>query len=222
MDILQTLIDFFTHYGYFAVFFVLLICGFGVPIPEDITLVAGGVISGLGYTNEHWMFVVGMAGVLVGDATMFLLGRFYGNTLLQWPLIARVVTPERFVAVQAKFEKYGVWVLFVARFLPGLRSPIFITAGVTRRVPFWRFLLMDGLAALISVPVWVYLGFLGASNRDWLLTWVHRGQTGLLGLIGVSVVGGIAFWWMKRRRKQQAAALVHAVGKDRKRSRRTR
>lgn len=222
MDILQTLIDFFTHYGYFAVFFVLLICGFGVPIPEDITLVAGGVISGLGYTNEHWMFVVGMAGVLTGDATMFLLGRFYGNTLLQWPLIARVVTPERFVAVQAKFEKYGVWVLFVARFLPGLRSPIFITAGVTRRVPFWRFLLMDGLAALISVPVWVYLGFLGASNRDWLLTWVHRGQTGLLGLIGVSVVGGIAFWWMKRRRKQQAAALVHAVGKDRKRSRRTR
>ncbi len=222
MDILQTLIDFFTHYGYFAVFFVLLICGFGVPIPEDITLVAGGVISGLGYTNEHWMFVVGMAGVLTGDATMFLLGRFYGNTLLQWPLVARVVTPERFVAVQAKFEKYGVWVLFVARFLPGLRSPIFITAGVTRRVPFWRFLLMDGLAALISVPVWVYLGFLGASNRDWLLTWVHRGQTGLLGLIGVSVVGGIAFWWMKRRRKQQAAALVHAVGKDRKRPRRTR
>lgn len=222
MDILQTLIDFFTHYGYFAVFFVLLICGFGVPIPEDITLVAGGVISGLGYTNEHWMFVVGMAGVLTGDATMFLLGRFYDNTLLQWPLVARVVTPERFVAVQAKFEKYGVWVLFVARFLPGLRSPIFITAGVTRRVPFWRFLLMDGLAALISVPVWVYLGFLGASNRDWLLTWVHRGQTGLLGLIGVSVVGGIAFWWMKRRRKQQAAALVHAVGKDRKRSRRTR
>ena len=222
MDILQTLIDFFTHYGYFAVFFVLLICGFGVPIPEDITLVAGGVISGLGYTNEHWMFVVGMAGVLTGDATMFLLGRFYGNTLLQWPLVARVVTPERFVAVQAKFEKYGVWVLFVARFLPGLRSPIFITAGVTRRVPFWRFLLMDGLAALISVPVWVYLGFLGASNRDWLLTWVHRGQTGLLGLIGVCVVGGIAFWWMKRRRKQQAAALVHAVGKDRKRSRRTR
>ena len=66
MDILQVLIDFFTGYGYFAVFFVLLICGFGVPIPEDITLVAGGVISGLGYTNEHVMFAVGMAGGLAG------------------------------------------------------------------------------------------------------------------------------------------------------------
>ena len=48
MDILQLLTDFFTNYGYAAVFFVLLICGFGVPIPEDVTLVAGGIISGLG------------------------------------------------------------------------------------------------------------------------------------------------------------------------------
>ena len=52
-------------------FFVLVICGFGVPIPEDLTLVTGGVISGLGYTNSHIMFAVGMLGVLVGDGFMF-------------------------------------------------------------------------------------------------------------------------------------------------------
>ena len=44
---------FFVEYGYAAVFFVLVICGFGVPIPEDLTLVTGGVISGMGYTNPH-------------------------------------------------------------------------------------------------------------------------------------------------------------------------
>ena len=45
---LSLLEAFFTQYGYAAVFFVLVACGFGVPIPEDVTLVAGGVISGLG------------------------------------------------------------------------------------------------------------------------------------------------------------------------------
>lgn len=50
---METLIEFFSSYGYWAVFLVLLACGFGVPIPEDITLVSGGVISGLGYTNVH-------------------------------------------------------------------------------------------------------------------------------------------------------------------------
>lgn len=180
MDTLQILLDFFAGYGYVAVFAVLLVCGFGVPIPEDITLVAGGVISGLGYANVHYMFVVGMAGVLVGDGIMFLAGRIFGHKVLRFKPIARILTQERFEAVQEKFEKYGNWVLFVARFLPGLRSPIFITAGMTRRVSYWRFLIMDGFAALISVPVWVYLGYYGAANRDWLMTMVHRGQAGLM------------------------------------------
>ncbi|QEL56546.1 DedA family protein [Chromobacterium paludis] len=200
MDTLQILLDFFTGYGYVAVFAVLLVCGFGVPIPEDITLVAGGVISGLGYTNVHYMFVVGMAGVLVGDGIMFLAGRIFGHKVLRFKPIARILTQERFQAVQEKFEKYGNWVLFVARFLPGLRSPIFITAGMTRRVPYWRFLLMDGFAALISVPVWVYLGYYGAANRDWLMMMVHRGQAGILSVVALLllVVGGI---WYKRRRE---------------------
>ena len=55
-------------------FFVLVICGFGVPIPEDLTLVTGGVISGLGYTNSHIMFLVGMLGVLAGDG-FYVCGR---------------------------------------------------------------------------------------------------------------------------------------------------
>ncbi|KUM05026.1 DedA family protein [Chromobacterium subtsugae] len=199
MDTLQILLDFFTGYGYLAVFAVLLVCGFGVPIPEDITLVAGGVISGLGYTNVHYMFLVGMAGVLVGDGIMFMAGRTFGNKVLKFRPIARILTQERFEAVQEKFAKYGNWVLFVARFLPGLRSPIFITAGMTRRVPYWRFLLMDGFAALISVPVWVYLGYYGAANREWLMTMVHRGQAGILGAVALLllVVGGV---WLKRRR----------------------
>lgn len=189
MDILIAL---FTDYGYFAVFFILLICGFGVPIPEDITLVAGGIIAGLGFADVHLMFVVGMAGVLLGDGIMFTMGRLFGERIQQLPLFRRLLPPHRFAHVQEKFEKYGHWVLFVARFLPGLRSPIFITAGMSRRVGYLRFLLMDGFAALISVPIWVYLGYFGAYNRDWLMKWVERGQVSLLILAAVVLlsVGG--------------------------------
>ena len=86
----------FSHYGYAAVFFVLVICGFGVPIPEDLTLVTGGVISGLGYTNSHWMVVVGMLGVLAGDGFMFVAGRVWGQKILKFKPIARVMTPKRY------------------------------------------------------------------------------------------------------------------------------
>lgn len=199
MEILNLLLDFFTSYGYVAVFVVLLICGFGVPIPEDITLVAGGVIAGLGYANEHWMFAVGMAGVLLGDGVMFTAGRVFGHKVLRFRLVSRILTQQRFEAVQEKFEKYGNWVLFVARFLPGLRSPIFVTAGMTRRVSYLRFLLMDGFAALISVPVWVYLGYFGAANLDHLMLLVHRGQAGIFAALGVLALALGVLWWRRRR-----------------------
>ena len=64
----------FTEYGYWAVFVMLLICGFGIPVPEDVTLVTGGVIAGLGHAHVHTMFAVGMAGVMIGDGLMFTLG----------------------------------------------------------------------------------------------------------------------------------------------------
>jgi membrane protein DedA with SNARE-associated domain len=199
---IQVIIEFFQAYGYVAVFSVLLACGLGVPIPEDISLVAGGIISGLGYTHVHTMFAVGMAGVLVGDGIMFAAGRFYGVRVFRTPVLRRIITESRYDKVGEKFHKYGKWILFAARFMPGLRSVVFITAGMTRRVTFFRFLATDGLAALISVPVWVYLGYLGANNLDWLMSWVHRIQTCILAQLAAAAVIVAVVVLVKHRRRR--------------------
>src|SRR5690348_8363423 len=96
MDLLERLVTIFAENGYVAVWIALMICGLGLPLPEDVTLVAGGVIAGLGYANVHAMFALCMVGVLLGDATVFLLGRRYGEAMLKWRWIARVLPPERF------------------------------------------------------------------------------------------------------------------------------
>jgi membrane protein DedA with SNARE-associated domain len=200
MEVFNFLLPIFTDYGYIAVFVMLLICGFGVPIPEDVTLVTGGVIAGLGYANPHAMFAVGMAGVLIGDGMMFTLGRLYGDRITRAPGFRRVLTPERFIKAQGAFEKYGRWVMFVARFLPGLRTPVFFTAGMTRKVSFSTWFFMDGFAALISVPVWVYLGYYGALNRDWLFKVVKELQIGLFAVLGICAVA-LLVWWLRKRKK---------------------
>lgn len=199
---MEFLIDFFSGYGYWAVFLVLLACGFGLPIPEDITLVSGGVISGLGYTNVHWMLVVSMIGVLLGDSIMYWLGRIYGEKILKFPLIRSIVTPERLVAVQQRFEKNGNMLLFFARFLPGLRAPIYMVSGITQRVSYTKFIAIDFFAAIISVPIWVYLGDFGAKNLDWLQAQIQKGQMAIW--IVLVVVGLFVFWKWKRSRKKQA------------------
>ena len=195
---MEFLINFFSNYGYFAVLFVLIICGFGVPIPEDITLVSGGVISGLGYANVHIMLVVSLLGVLLGDSTMYWLGRIYGTKILRFRPIRRFLTLDRLRMVRSKFDQYGNRVLF----LPGLRAPIYMVAGITRRVSFTRFVLLDFCAAIISVPIWVYLGDFGASNLDWLHAQIKKGQSVIYILIALLVVY-LGWKWHKNRKKAQ-------------------
>ena len=50
----------------------------------------------------------------------------------------------------------------------------------------------DFLAAIISVPVWVYLGYFGASNFDQLKTWIQQGQMTILIILFVVIVGFLA------------------------------
>lgn len=100
MDLLQQLIRIFAENGYVAVFIALMICGAGLPLPEDVTLVAGGVIAGLGYANVHAMFALAMFGVLLGDSAIFLLGHHYGSRIMQWRFVARILTPSRYAKVQ--------------------------------------------------------------------------------------------------------------------------
>ncbi len=211
MTELQFLVDIFQVYGYAAVFLVLLACGFGLPIPEDITLVAGGVISGLGYTDVHTMFAVSMAGVLLGDSIMFGLGRHFGPRFLKFKLAQKLITPERYAQVQEKFEKYGQWVIFVGRFMPGLRSPIFVVAGISGKISFLKFFLIDGFAALISVPIWVYLGEFGAHNLDTLFEIIENFQkTAIAAVVAlVAVVAGVLIYKHRRKQRKVNTSTLH-------------
>lgn len=201
---MELLIAFFSNYGYFAVLFVLILCGFGLPIPEDITLVSGGVIAGL-YPNDinvHIMLAISMFGVLAGDSCMYWLGRLYGAKILRFKLIRKLITAKRLRIVREKFDKYGNRVLFTARFLPGLRAVIYMVSGITRRVSYTRFVLIDFFAAIISVPIWVYLGYFGAQNLDWLHAQIKKGQLAIYILIGALAL--FLLWKWKKSKNSKA------------------
>ncbi len=201
MEILHELVYFFSAYGYIAVFLVLVACGFGIPIPEDITLIAGGVICGLSVRDGlsvHLMLVVSLSGVLIGDGTMFLLGRLLGPKVKTIPLLKRIFTDKIYHKMQEKIHRYGNRILFFARFLPGLRAPIFITAGISRRVSYLKFLLMDGFAALISVPIWVYAGYYFAYDLDNLIIWIKKSEGITISIVILVFVVIISRFFIKK------------------------
>lgn len=190
MDSLINLFEHFSDYGniisYVLVFTVLLISGLGVPIPEDITLVTAGILASQGYAHGPGIFLVCMAGVLIGDSIMYFLGYIYGVKLLRVKFLRKILTAKRIKSIRARFQDNSTMFLFVARFLPGLRAAIYLFSGITRKVTYHKFFLIDFFACIISVPVWVGLGYFFGNNLEHLKHLMHR-----IGL-GVSVAAIIA------------------------------
>jgi membrane protein DedA with SNARE-associated domain len=181
-------------------FLVLLLCGLGLPVPEDIVLVAAGALGEIDGRTWQQVSALMYAGVMLGDSTIFLAGRYFGGRMRTSRWFQRYFSEKKQAKVEALFDRYHSWVLFVGRFLPGLRAPIFFTAGSTK-VTFWKFFFFDGLAALISVPFFVWLGHtLWAKFKDDIVQLDRAlGRTQTYTMVVASVLLVIVGWVVVRK-----------------------
>lgn len=202
--------NFIDRGSYFALFIVLFIAGLGVPLPEDIPLIAAGYICHKGSADVRWMTLVGIVGVLVGDGLLFNMGRRYGTNLLGHRWLQRIAKPWLVAKAQEGFDRHGSKIIFAARFMPGLRSVIFLIAG-TLKVPYWKFLTFDGSAALISVPVWVLGGWYFGGKIEEFVKQAKIGGATVAGIVIVFFIGFII--WEVRRSKRKSAQLAPEVSK---------
>ncbi|TAJ02517.1 MAG: DedA family protein, partial [Planctomycetota bacterium] len=183
--ILDRVIEFFGEFGYWGPFLLLLACGLGLPLPEEISLIGSGVLLHGGYVGFWPVTAVCMVAILGGDSIPFLLGRRYGLSLLRIGWISRVLHPERFAKFEKRYANHRNKAVFSCRFVAGLRMPGYFLAGAMG-TSYWRFLLLDFIGAALTVPASIYLGKLLGDQRDRLAKEVH--QIHLFVLYGVIAV----------------------------------
>lgn len=145
------------EYEYLAMFGILMACGIGLPLPEEVTLIGSGLLVGW-HEADFWLATVACSfGILMGDSIIFGLGHHYGQRFLNsWPMHL-VLTPTRQAKVQGFFEKHGSKALFLARFFPGVRIGVYAYAG-SQRIAWGRFVLLDFLGVAISGPTSILVG----------------------------------------------------------------
>ena len=84
MELLTSVIGYLEPYGPISlviIFLILVACGFGFPLPEDIPLMAGGFLVGVGILNFWVTIIVAMAGVLIGDGVIYFIGKTQGKKI---------------------------------------------------------------------------------------------------------------------------------------------
>ena len=191
--------------GYLVIFGLLLACGVGLPLPEDVPLMIGGFLVATGHLNIVSVGIASWCGIIGGDLILYHIGKRYGVNVTRVPFVGRHITVERIQQAGVLFDRYGVWVVAVGRLFAGVRGAMVITAGVTR-FNLVKFIIVDGLAALVSGGMFVALGYwvgkkLGTMEQlEKFRSEKIRGVEHwvILGAV-VTIIAAIAYAWWRRR-----------------------
>jgi membrane protein DedA with SNARE-associated domain len=203
--VLQSLEPTLNNYGYLAIFGLVLIEDFGVPVPGETVLILGAVYAGTGRLSIVLVALLGLLGAITGDNIGFAIGHFGGRRLVERYGRYILLTPARLDKATAFFERHGGKIITVARFIEGLRQANGIIAGTTG-MHWARFLVFNALGAALWVGVWTAVGYFSGSHITSIYNAASRYSTYLAIAFAVLVVGFILRRVWRARREPRTDA----------------
>lgn len=189
--------------AYVGIVVFLMLTGAGLPVPEEVFIIAAGVASSHYEELNPWLAMSAcLFGALAGDCIMYWIGYHFGrNVLREHAWWARFVKPEREAQVERMINKHGLKVFFLARFLVGLRSPVYLSAGILR-VPFRRFLMIDLFCASVVIGLFFSLSYRYGTA---ITGWIRGAEVGLWVIVVLVLIGvGVYYYYWRRRARKQA------------------
>ncbi len=196
LDLLQNIAR---EYGYWAVFFGILLENMGIPIPGETVTLISGFLAGSHELNVWYVFAAAAIGAVIGDSGGYLLG-YYGG----WPLLVRIggwlrVSESSLEDVRDRFSQNAGKAVLLGRFVALLRVFAGPLAGIIR-MPYYQFLLCNAIGAATWAATMVSLSyFLGRLvPLERLIEWVAQ----FTGLALAIVIGwAVVAWWTDARRR---------------------
>jgi membrane-associated protein len=172
----------------------------GSVIPGSTVILALSALVPSGDLKLEWVLLAATAGALLGDGSAFWVGhRSQREILSSWPLNNY---PNVVAQSEAFFHRWGMWAVFLARFVPPIRAFVPITAGALDMQPV-RFYAVNIPAILIWAPAHVLPGVMAVSVLDRFGVFRHTGGSAKHHWIPI-IVGGalavaLAVWTIRRR-----------------------
>lgn len=175
--------EFIAEYGYLALFF-------GSVLEGESILIAAGFLARSGYLKLPLVMLVAFAGTYLADMSIYFLARAKGEAVIARFPITRAYYPK----VKSLFVKYGVWAIFLTRYLYGFRLAAAATLGLTkmRRSTYLPFNL---LSCILWAVLMGGLGYLFGASLEALIGQVKRYEKFVVAFIIILGLGG----WLARR-----------------------
>jgi membrane protein DedA with SNARE-associated domain len=188
------------HYGLWAIFLLVLIEDFGIPVPGETVIIAASIYAGSGRLNVVGVGVVAFVAAVLGDNIGYAIGRFGGRRLVdRWGKYV-FLTPERLDKAEEFFDRQGAKIITIARFIEGLRQANGIIAGIAK-MHWLRFLAYNALGAALWVGTWVSIGYFAGQHINTIYGVITRYSLYVAIAAVVVIVALIARHVMRKRRR---------------------
>lgn len=158
--------------GLAAIFVLLMVGVFGLPVPDETLLTFTGVLVGRGRLGFPSAWIVAACGSMCGITLSYVLGRTGGRALILHYGGWLHITHERLVSVEKWMEHSGRWALTFGYFIPGVRHVTALVAGSSELPPS-----IFATAAYPGAALWsltfIGLGWYVGDRWEEVLAMVH-------------------------------------------------
>lgn len=182
-----------TYLFYGFLLFISSLCSLGFPINSDIIQITVSYLIYKGSVSYSISTPMMITGILIGDAILYFISHRSGK------LVIKKKNSETFKKISALINKYGALCIFIARFLPGIRTLFIVSAGVTN-LPFYKMILADFLGAIIVIPTLLYSVTFFAGNTEKMNSFIDHAQS-IAGYLLLIILTGLVFFIYRLRQK---------------------
>ena len=181
------------HWWFFS---LLMLAGLNLPISEDLVVLSGAVVAAtVAPEKTYTIFAFIFVGCYLSDWVSYWVGRAVTPWMRRRRWLVKFVDNKQLAKVTKFYSKYGSLTLLFGRFIPfGVRNLLFMSAGMGK-MHFGKFILVDGIACLLSNTIWFTIAYSLAENYQSVLSYMKHTNivifslflAFILGLIGVKL-----------------------------------
>jgi membrane protein DedA with SNARE-associated domain len=195
----QTLINFISQYGYASLFALMALESASLPIPSEVVLPLAGYFVRLGVLNFWAAVGVSTAASILGALVDYFLAKWLGRPFAVGLLRAFRLHRDALDRAEAWFSRSAQWTVFIARFIPGLRTIISLPAGLFE-MNLLRFVIMTLAGCFAWSVILVYAGVLAGSATGGNLGSSPEVIDGISTIFAVVAAGYIGFYAYSRQK----------------------
>ena len=185
-------------YGPPLLFFLLMLSGVGVAVGEDIFIIPAGLLMERGVMPFWGTVMAAYFGVIMADTLWLILCRLFSRRILNIRWFRRLMHPRRILEIKHQFDRYGIWVVVISRFIPASRTTVITAAGISR-MSVWKLMLAAPMSAIPTVITQLGLGWLIGMGIGAGPEATHVRDTLALAAL-VLLVLGVGWWWYHSNR----------------------